>query len=127
MGLVVDSNGTEQRHAFWIDDGQDQGQLIDRLAKVLGSFTDYRIFHYGSYETAFLRRLGKTKLHGARVTKSLDQGNGAQLPGRPLSIRSPHQHCRSPQGATWPKQSPASPKQSAPCLPPTRASSRARS
>lgn len=59
MGLIVDSNGTEQRHAFWIDDGQDENQLIHRLAEVLASYSDYRIFHYGSYETVFLRRLAK--------------------------------------------------------------------
>ena len=71
MGLLVDNNGTEQRHSFWIDDGQNEAQLFHRLAEVLAAYSDYRIFHYGSYETVFLRRLAKVDHFKAPIDQIL--------------------------------------------------------
>jgi predicted RecB family nuclease len=71
MGLLVDSNGIEQRHSFWIDDGQNEAQLFHRLAELLTAYSDYRIFHYGSYETVFLRRLAKVDHFRALIEQIL--------------------------------------------------------
>jgi predicted RecB family nuclease len=57
IGLVVVENGGESRHSFWADCEEEQTGIFARLLEKLGSYPDYRLFHFGNYETKALRRI----------------------------------------------------------------------
>jgi predicted RecB family nuclease len=58
-GVIVAEGGAETRHSFWAD-GPDQEQgLFGQLLELLGRYEDFRVFCYGAYEQAFLKRMGK--------------------------------------------------------------------
>src|SRR5262249_27976705 len=59
LGLVVDDRGIETRYSLWADSPQDEPTIFGRMLQILGQYDDLSIFHYGSYESAFLRRMKK--------------------------------------------------------------------
>jgi predicted RecB family nuclease len=58
-GMVVREGDAEDRHSFWIDSPAEEPALLDRLLAVAGRHPDAWLYAYGSYEAAFLRRVGK--------------------------------------------------------------------
>jgi hypothetical protein len=59
LGMIVEENGAEQTHSFWIDSKEDEKLLLTQFAEVIARHQDYRVFHYGSFETSFFRRMTK--------------------------------------------------------------------
>jgi predicted RecB family nuclease len=60
LGMIVERDGVEQaRHSFWLDDAESEAQLFARFMEVVSAYPDYTLYSYGSYETAFLRRMAK--------------------------------------------------------------------
>jgi predicted RecB family nuclease len=57
IGLVVVENGVESRHSFWADGEDDQVAIFRELLEKLGQYPEYRLFHFGDYETRALRRI----------------------------------------------------------------------
>lgn len=59
LGMIVETNGSEVRHSFWADSPHEEVSLFERFLDVIGSYGDFRLYVYGSYEAAFLRRMVK--------------------------------------------------------------------
>jgi predicted RecB family nuclease len=57
LGLVVEANGAEERFSFWADAPDEEPRLFRQFLDVAGRHEDARIYCYGSYEAAFLRRM----------------------------------------------------------------------
>jgi len=56
--LQLSDAGTAQ-HSFWADSPEQEETIWQRLVDLAEGLADFRIFHYGSYETTFLRRMGQ--------------------------------------------------------------------
>jgi predicted RecB family nuclease len=86
IGLLVVENGVESQHSFWADSEEDQLPIFSGLLEKLGQFPEYRLFHFGDYETKALRRI-RSRLPGERqeqVDKILERAVNV------LSIIHPH-------------------------------------
>jgi predicted RecB family nuclease len=59
LGMIVEGSGPPEQHSFWVDSKGQEGWLLEQFSRVIAEHEDYVVFHYGSYETAFLRRMAK--------------------------------------------------------------------
>ena len=59
IGMIVEKNGTEERHSFWADSPVGEPQLFQQFLDVVDLHQDAALYAYGSYEAAFLRRMIK--------------------------------------------------------------------
>jgi predicted RecB family nuclease len=59
LGMIMERNGTEERHSFWVNTQAEESQLFQQFLDVVTLFEDYYLYSYGSYEVAFLRRMIK--------------------------------------------------------------------
>lgn len=59
LGVIVEANGTEERHSFWADGPADEPRIFQQFLDLLAVHEDAWLYAYGSYEATFLRRLGK--------------------------------------------------------------------
>jgi predicted RecB family nuclease len=57
IGLVVVESGVESRHSFWADCVDEQPAIFAKLLEKLGQYPEYRLFHFGNYESKALRRI----------------------------------------------------------------------
>ena len=60
LGVIVEANGTEERHSFWADGPADEPRIFQQFLDLLAAHDDAWLYTYGSYEATFLRRLGKS-------------------------------------------------------------------
>jgi predicted RecB family nuclease len=58
-GVLVQDGVARQYCSFWIDAAADEPKLLGQLLEVFGQHPDARLYCYGGYEGAFLRRVGK--------------------------------------------------------------------
>jgi predicted RecB family nuclease len=86
IGLLVVENGVESHHSFWADSEEDQLPIISGLLEKLGRFPEYRLFHFGDYETKALRRI-RNRLPGEQQ-EQVDKILGRAV--NVLSIIHPH-------------------------------------
>jgi predicted RecB family nuclease len=56
LGALVVKGGAATMHSFWNDDASGEGRLFRQLLEVLEG-EDYALFHFGSYERRFLKRM----------------------------------------------------------------------
>jgi predicted RecB family nuclease len=59
LGVIVEANGTEERHSFWADSSADEPRIFQQFLDLLAAHEDAWLYAYGSYEATFLRRLAK--------------------------------------------------------------------
>jgi predicted RecB family nuclease len=59
LGLLVVAGGAEQRHSFWADGPAEEARIFNELLDIVAGLPDAWLYTYGSYEAAFLRRVGK--------------------------------------------------------------------
>jgi predicted RecB family nuclease len=57
LGVIVDDGSTESSFSFWADDESQEAALLDHLLSITRVHKDATIFHYGAYETKFLRKM----------------------------------------------------------------------
>ncbi|MGE5296271.1 MAG: TM0106 family RecB-like putative nuclease [Solirubrobacterales bacterium] len=57
IGLTVEEGGTQRRLCFWADHGAEEAVIWRSFLEVAGSIEDFVLFHYGSYESHFLKRM----------------------------------------------------------------------
>jgi predicted RecB family nuclease len=60
LGVIVDANGTEERHSFWADGPGDEPRIFQQFLDLLAAHEGAWLYAYGSYEATFLRRVGKS-------------------------------------------------------------------
>jgi predicted RecB family nuclease len=66
IGLVICDGAARQEHSFWADWQQDESRIWESFLRTVGSIGEFTLFHYGSYEAHFFRRMGK--LYGGDPT-----------------------------------------------------------
>ncbi len=60
IGLVVVENDSTKHYSFWADSKQQEEFIFNQFIQELKQYDDYCIYHYGSYEIAFLKKMGKS-------------------------------------------------------------------
>lgn len=63
IGVVIVENSVEKRYSFWADDEKGEDTIFMQFSHLLKNYADCSLYHYGSYETKFLRKMQK-KLGG---------------------------------------------------------------
>jgi predicted RecB family nuclease len=74
VGLIVVEGDKEERHSFWADSKDQEGQIFEQFLATVTRHDDFLVFCYGAYERAFLKRMrkrAKNKKRVDRVLKSL--------------------------------------------------------
>jgi predicted RecB family nuclease len=104
--LIVESDSNRRMKSFWADRAADEPAVWATFLRTMSEIgEDFVIFHYGSYESRFLRRMAK--LHGG------DPALIERIESRSVNVLSPSKsptHCVSlhyrPNGRTgsWPKR-----------------------
>jgi predicted RecB family nuclease len=61
VSLVVDNEGEERYSYFWIERRDEETHLFNQFLSSLQEYHDYVLFHYGEYETRFLKRAASQK------------------------------------------------------------------
>src|SRR5262249_14919097 len=59
VGLIVVADNLEQRYSFWADTRDQEGDIFQQFLAIVSQYDDYRLFTYGGYERAFLKRMRK--------------------------------------------------------------------
>jgi predicted RecB family nuclease len=57
LRMIIDENGSEKRYSLWADDKAQEAQLFHRFLDIIDRYDDFCLFHYGSYESVFLKRM----------------------------------------------------------------------
>lgn len=70
LGMIVEVNSIEKRYSFWGDGPDDELRLFQQFLDVVLAHEHFCLYSYGSYDSAFLRRM--IKLSGrAELVKSV--------------------------------------------------------
>jgi predicted RecB family nuclease len=57
IGALVVSDGQETFHTFWADQESDEPAIFTQFAETICQLDNFRILHYGDYESVALRRI----------------------------------------------------------------------
>ncbi len=57
--LVVLIDGKAEEHSFWANSPEDEVDVILKCLQILKRYDDYVLYHYGNYETSYLKRMKK--------------------------------------------------------------------
>src|ERR1035438_9460786 len=70
IGILVVTDGHETFQSFWADTQADEPTIFAEFAETVGQLEDFRVFHFGDYDTAALKHM-KARLSEAHQ-KQLD-------------------------------------------------------
>jgi predicted RecB family nuclease len=70
VGVLINDRGTISEHSFWADRHDQQYEIFRNLLGVLNEYDDYVIYHYGQFETIYLKRMLK-KIEGSDTKYSV--------------------------------------------------------
>ncbi|MDO9462728.1 MAG: TM0106 family RecB-like putative nuclease, partial [Deltaproteobacteria bacterium] len=59
IGLLVDDGKSITSHYFWADNKSEEKLIWRAFVGTMGEMKDFVLFHYGSYETKFIKQMGK--------------------------------------------------------------------
>ena len=59
IGIVVVEEFSEKTFSFWADKQEDEKIIYKEFLTVVGKYSEFTLFHYGSYETHFINRMIK--------------------------------------------------------------------
>jgi len=57
IGAMVVSDGHEKFHSFWADTQADETSNFARFTDAITQLEDFRVFHFGDYDTAAMKRM----------------------------------------------------------------------
>jgi predicted RecB family nuclease len=57
IGMICVTGSTTEHHVFWADTEKEQLDIATRFLEQVDTYDEYSLFHYGAYETKFLKRL----------------------------------------------------------------------
>jgi predicted RecB family nuclease len=72
IGMIVVRDGTETRRSFWADDREQEQEIFESFLEEMGRYEDFRVYCYGGYERAFLKRMRRSASNEAAVERVLD-------------------------------------------------------
>lgn len=58
IGLLIDDGENITTHSLWADNKSEETTIWKSFLGIIGTFDDYVLFHYGSYETKFIKQMG---------------------------------------------------------------------
>jgi predicted RecB family nuclease len=70
VGLVVIEDGKIEEHSFWADTPNEEVDVFLKFVKIISHYDDYVLYHYGSYELSYLKRM---KRKAGFVTQKIDK------------------------------------------------------
>ncbi len=59
VGMIVEQNGAQEHHSFWADNSADEVRIFQQFREILDRNEPYLLYAYGSYESAFVKRMSK--------------------------------------------------------------------
>ncbi len=62
IGMIVEEDGSRRRFSFWADDNSQEERILGNFLDVVDGYCDCRLFCYGSFEIAFLKRMRRPGL-----------------------------------------------------------------
>jgi predicted RecB family nuclease len=71
--VVVRQDGTEERFSFWADTREQERDIFERFLAEVGRYGDFRVYCYGGYERAFLKRMRKAARRKMAVDRVLER------------------------------------------------------
>jgi predicted RecB family nuclease len=71
LGLIVAGPKGEQRYSFWANHAEEEDLAFRQLITIIGQLDDFCVYHFGSYETSFLKRMRKQTRNKAVIDKIL--------------------------------------------------------
>jgi predicted RecB family nuclease len=57
LGVLIVSEGQEAFHSFWASETSQEPELFIQFAEAVANLPDFRVLHFGDYETVALRRM----------------------------------------------------------------------
>jgi predicted RecB family nuclease len=66
IGALVVTGEREAFHSFWADSKLEEAAIFTRFANLVSLLADFRVFHFGDYETAAIRRVSPRLPAGVR-------------------------------------------------------------
>ena len=57
VSLIVAKEEKIEQHSFWANGPEDEADIFFKCLRVLQGYDDYVLFHYGSYEISYLKRM----------------------------------------------------------------------
>jgi predicted RecB family nuclease len=73
LGMIVDDHGTQTRYSLWADRPENEAAIFRQMLEIVGRYDDFRLIHFGSYETAFLRRMRKHFVGDSTLTRLMER------------------------------------------------------
>ena len=73
IGMVVVDQGKEKQFSFWADTKDQESQIFDQFMLKAEEYQDHTIYHYGSYEAAFLKRMRRESTAKKRIDRLFDR------------------------------------------------------
>jgi len=122
IGALVVSDGQETFHTFWAGQESDEPAIFTQFAETICQLANFRILHYGDYESVALRRI-KARLpecHHSKIDMVLERAtnvmsvvhphiyfptysNGLKDIGRFLGYERTHESAAGLQAIVWRK------------------------
>lgn len=59
IGVVIKVNDSEKVYSFWANDENEEKKIFTEFIILLQSLGEFKIYHYGSYETQALKKISK--------------------------------------------------------------------
>jgi len=72
LGMLIIENGVESWHSFWADNREQESQLLQHFLDAVREYDNFVLFHYGSYETSFFKRMQRVCGKKTALAKVLD-------------------------------------------------------
>jgi hypothetical protein len=72
IGMIVCDGATQTTYSFWADTKEQERTIFERFLDVIARYEAPRVFTYGGYERAFLKRLRRRTQRKKLVDKILD-------------------------------------------------------
>jgi predicted RecB family nuclease len=59
IGLLVTEEESTQEFSFWADNQNEEEKIWQKFLATIQGYSEFTLFHYGSYETQFIERMNK--------------------------------------------------------------------
>jgi len=73
IGIVVVEADTQKQFSFWADTKESESDIFEQFMTEVSRYEDFRVYCYGSYERAFLKRMRKGAKRKKPVNRLLDR------------------------------------------------------
>jgi len=59
IGLIIKKDAQKQTYSFWAENAKDQTTILDNFLATIEEHDDFILYHYGSYESRFLKKISR--------------------------------------------------------------------